>query len=322
MRLRIGPLPAWIFLLLLIVVATLAIWIPVQGLLIALTFVGLHAVAAANFGHTRHLPLWWSLCAVWALLGIGLAFVDSAARSSCLATYEGQKRTIGTELREEAQAYRQRNPALSNDELLFDAAGVAERVWTERSIAGCRMRLQWLPYFLPAAVLSFLASALVTLGIRRQGLLALPKRSSSTGSPADVLPVIYDCFISYRHQEPDRTFAVELANRLGENGLSVVIDERSFQPNQHFLGEMERCIRQSRFTLCVVTHDYLQSGACEEEATITKVLDMSDRKRRLVPLFVEQTEVPVWLYGLVGVNFFQRDPAVDPFEKLLALLAS
>ena len=45
---------------------------------------------------------------------------------------------IGTELTPLGATYRQANPSLSNDELLFDAAGVPERIWTRRSIDRCR----------------------------------------------------------------------------------------------------------------------------------------------------------------------------------------
>lgn len=320
MKLRVGALPAWVYVLLLVVVGGLALLLPVQAELLAAGVMGLYAVLGANFSQSRHSRLWIGLCAAWALIGIALLVFDSSVRSSCLATYEGQLRAIGLELRPESQAYKQRNPSLTNDELLFDAAGVAERVWTRASIGQCQFRLKVPSYTWPSAVVAFILSALNALAVRRQGLLSLSSRPATAAAPSAKLPVIYDTFISYRHQEPDRTFVLELVNRLEENGLRVAIDERDFQPNQHFLTEMERCIKQSRFTLCILSRAYLQSGPCEEEAVITKVLDMSERKRRLVPLFVEEAELPVWLYGLVGINFHRPDPALDPFQKLVALL--
>ena len=83
----------------------------------------------------------------------------------------------------------------------------------------------------------------------------------------------------------------------------MAIDFRDFAPNQHFLSEMERCIKESRFVLCVVTSQYLDSDHCVEEAIISKTLDMADRRKRLVPLIFERVELPVWLHGLVGIDF-------------------
>ena len=130
---------------------------------------------------------------------------------------------------------------------------------------------------------------------------------------------VYDAFISYRHGEADRAHALEILEALEARGLRVAVDFRDFAPNQHFLSEMERCVKTSRFVLCVVTSRYLESGNTSEEALISKTLDMADRKMRLVPLIFEAVELPIWLHGLVGIDF---TPAarVDPFDRLLNLV--
>lgn len=84
---------------------------------------------------------------------------------------------------------------------------------------------------------------------------------------------------------------------------------------------MESCIKASRFTLCVLTPRFFQSGNTQEEAVICKVLDLSDRKRRLLPLIFEPVEMPTWLYDVVGIDFTQSDPLIDPMEKLKRTLA-
>jgi HEAT repeat protein/predicted MPP superfamily phosphohydrolase len=131
----------------------------------------------------------------------------------------------------------------------------------------------------------------------------------------------YDAFISYRHAEPDREFVRGLLAALEAAGFRVAIDERDFAAQAAFLEEMERCIKESRFTLAVLSPQYLQSGNTTEEALICKVLDLRERRRRLIPLVIEQVERPIWLYNLVGVDFTQRDPLVPPLEKLKRALA-
>jgi len=126
----------------------------------------------------------------------------------------------------------------------------------------------------------------------------------------------YDAFLSYRHEEPDSDFAWDLVERLEAAGYTVAIDERDFQANVPFLKEMERCIRESRFTLAVASPRYLDSDNCEEEGIISTVLDLSERKRRLVPLSIEKVQLPAWLYILTGLDFTNPKPRVDPFEKL------
>jgi eukaryotic-like serine/threonine-protein kinase len=132
----------------------------------------------------------------------------------------------------------------------------------------------------------------------------------------------YDAFLSYRRCEPDRGFARELLRKLEEAGLRVAIDERDFRAEAAFLEEMERCIQESRFTLAVISPRYLESGNTVEEATLCKVRDMRERRRRLVPLFFEAADLPFWLSDIVGIPFAEREPLVDPIEKLLQTLGA
>lgn len=130
----------------------------------------------------------------------------------------------------------------------------------------------------------------------------------------------YDAFLSYRHEEPDQAFAWSLVKRLESAGFKVAIDERDFMPEQTFLEEVERCIRESRFTLAVLSPRYFTSGHTWEEAIITKVRDMGERRRRLIPLILEPVERPAWLYDIVGIDFVNPNAPVEPLEKLQAAL--
>ena len=130
----------------------------------------------------------------------------------------------------------------------------------------------------------------------------------------------YDAFLSYRHCEPDRGFARDLLQTLESARLRVAIDDRDFDPQSTFLEEMERCIRESRFTVAVVSTRYLESANTREEAIIRKVLDLQERQRRLIPILLEAVERPVWMYDIVGINFAEADPIVSPSNKLLLAL--
>ena len=148
--------------------------------------------------------------------------------------------------------------------------------------------------------------ALASVCERIYGVLGLSSRQSYQ----------YDAFVSYRHQEPDKAFAWKLARDLEAAGYSIALDARDFSPQATFLEEMERCIKQSRFTLAVSSPRYFQSGNTNEEAIITKVLDMDERRRRLIPLKIEVTEMPVWMYNIVGIDFTEQQPFVDPIHRL------
>ncbi|MFL6099448.1 MAG: ABC transporter substrate-binding protein [Actinomycetales bacterium] len=147
--------------------------------------------------------------------------------------------------------------------------------------------------------------------MRAGGAADLPKTSGTSA---------FDAFLSYRHGDPDELFTRELRRRLLDAGFKVALDRLDFFPACTFLEEMERCVRSSRYTVAVISPRYFESGNTTEEAIITQVLGMDERKRRLIPLIYESATMPAWLYGLVGIDFSRVDPDVDPYERLIAAL--
>ena len=264
-------------------------------------------------------PKVWLAVGVAALiLGVASFSFGGYAQRACTAHYGERSMVIGTELTTLGESYKKSNPELSNDELLFDAAGSPERLWTAGSIGRCRTLIAatyflWIPFLL------------VCLLAGSQALLPTTILAPAHASPAPhAVPrdpaLHYDAFISYRHHEIDRAVARRLAETLEADGYRVAIDERDFRANASFLTEMERCIRESQFTIAVISSRYLESGNTEEEAIISKVLDMADRRRRLIPMLVEPVSLPAWLYGIVGIDLSKPDPLVDPIEKLKSTL--
>jgi hypothetical protein len=274
--------------------------------------------AALSFARGGRPMLWTIASVVLGVAGLVVLFLHIGANAACAAPYDDRLVLIGREYTPYAADYVARNPGLSSRDLLLDAGGVADRIWTAASISSCRF---WVGSGGLLAVPLF-AAAVGALTVRREfRFAAVPRPAATPPSPTLPQPPIYDAFLSYRHAEPDRTHATEILAAVESRGLRVAVDFRDFEPNQHFLSEMERCIRQSRFVLCVVTGRYLDSDNCSEEAIISKTLDLADRRKRLVPLIFERVEVPVWLHGLVGIDFTDAAP-VDPVARLVGLLTA
>jgi len=259
---------------------------------------------------------WIGISIASAAAGVVLLFAHSDALAGCVADYDGRPMIVGREYAVDAASYVTANPGLAAADRLLDAGGVPERVWSAESIRSCR---RWASWGGTATVPLFAISVAALVSGARPRFL--PRRGSvpaaagaSAGTP------VYDAFVSYRHAEPDRTQAIEILESLERRGLRVAIDFRDFAANEHFLSEMERCIRQSRYVLCVITAQYLTSDHTSEEAIISKTLDMADRRKRLVPLVFERVELPGWWHGLVGIDFTES-ASVEPTERLVGLLA-
>jgi hypothetical protein len=274
------------------------------------------AAAASGLSKGGRSRSWTAVAGLAALAAITLLFEHVGATATCVTTYNGRPVLIGREYTPVGADYASKNPGLSASDFLLDAGGVSERIWTSSSIASCRFWTGWggllaVPLFV---------TVLCALVARR------PYRIRPSDQPAEPRavrpgqPAVFDAFISYRHGEPDSSYAEEILGALEDKGFRVAIDFRDFAPNQHFLSEMERCITTSRFVLCVVTSRFLESGHTSEEALISKTLDMTERKMRLVPLIFEAVELPVWLHGFVGIDF-RSTARVDPIERLIELVS-
>jgi hypothetical protein len=263
--------------------------------------------------------IWVAAAAVSLVLGLASFATAGYAQRTCTARYFGTPVIIGTELTPLGRKYTQDNPDISLEELLEDAPGVREALWTPTSVGRCSTLITgtyflWIPFLVICLVAT--AQAVPT------SILAPVRWDAPAPAPAAALPIRYDVFVSYRHEGADRVFARDLVAALEAEGYTVAIDERDFPANASFLQEMERAIRQSRFTVAVISRRYLESGNTEEEVMISRVLDLGDRKRRLIPLLIEPVAMPVWLYGIVGIDWTKRDPLVDPFDKLKAALGA
>jgi hypothetical protein len=272
-------------------------------------------VAAARLPRLRA-GAWLTLAAVCGCVAIGLLLAHFEAANACVAEYDGQPRIVGREYTSDVGPYIAANPGLSASDRLLDAGGIAERVWTTESIQRCRFWVSW-GGLLVVPLFAASAAALVAGAGRRP--LRAARSEAGTERPRVTPTTRYDAFLSYRHIEPDRQLAFEILEFLERHGLRVAIDVRDFAANEHFISEMERCIKESRFVLCVITARYVESVHTSEEAIISKTLDLAERRRRLVPLIVEPVELPVWLHGLVGIDF-TPSAHVDPLERLKGLL--
>jgi hypothetical protein len=113
-------------------------------------------------------PKIWIALAVLALaLGVASFSVGGYVQRACTARYADKPVIIGADFTTLGSTYRQANPELSSDELLFDAAGVPERIWTRASISRCRTFISatyflWIP-FLVVVLLAAAASVPTTI---------------------------------------------------------------------------------------------------------------------------------------------------------------
>ena len=100
--------------------------------------------------------------------------------------------------------------------------------------------------------------------------------------------MVWDVFVSYRHQEPDGPWVREvLVERLRAAGLRVLVDVDGFRLGAPLVLEMARGVEESRYTLAVLSPAYLAGNFTELESVLAEHLGLEASERRLVAVMRE-----------------------------------
>ncbi len=147
----------------------------------------------------------------------------------------------------------------------------------------------------------------------------MPAIQSGDTSMNPDLALPYDLFISYSHRDATWVRSV-LLPRLEADGLRVCIDMRDFALGAPLITEIERAVLQSRKTLLVLTPDYLASQWTEFENILVATLDPAARARRMLPILLKASELPLRIRHLNYLDFTQPDDPEFRWRRLVAAL--
>ncbi len=132
--------------------------IALGGLLAAVT-AGLVYVAMLKYGTRRQLRRWVAVAAASVVAAVAAHYAYARMWDAHVATYVGQHYIVGDEYTDDGRGWIAREGAKTPSDLLFDAGGVAERIWTQESIARARAGMRTLYYAaFPIAVLAIMTT--------------------------------------------------------------------------------------------------------------------------------------------------------------------
>ena len=134
----------------------------------------------------------------------------------------------------------------------------------------------------------------------------------------------YDVFVSYRRVEPDQTWVRdELVPALESAGLKVCLDVQDFVPGRDLIHEMSRAGNQSRRAICVLSPDYFEGNRFVAfESLMARREDPSAHDSRLIPVILRKCTVPMWLSGLIAVDWTTPRDHRREWDKLLKALGA
>lgn len=111
----------------------------------------------------------------------------------------------------------------------------------------------------------------------------------------------YHVFVNYR--STDRPFAMELVSRLEGAGFRVFIDQKELKPGQHLAQQLQAGLSNSRAAVVLVSRDWLASKWCQEEANTLLKRAVEDPSFTLIPLRLDDSEMPKLLDARVWLDF-------------------
>jgi hypothetical protein len=131
----------------------------------------------------------------------------------------------------------------------------------------------------------------------------------------------YDVFISYRHQEPDRSWVrTVLLPRLKAAGLRVCIDFESFRLGSPLAKEMERGVEQSRYTLAIVSEAYLGSNFTELGNVLAEHLGLEQSPLRLQAVLREDCKPRLGMRARLMLDMTDDDEFETAIARLVAAI--
>jgi len=133
-----------------------------------------------------------------------------------------------------------------------------------------------------------------------------------------ILPTYdYDAFISYSHK--DKVWVRDvLLPILVKNEIKVIIDYRDFEPGAPSITEMERAVKNSWKTILILTPNYINSAWSEFESIMIATLDPAGRERRILPILVEQCDIPLRINYLTFLDFSNLANSKLQWARLIA----
>ena len=144
-----------------------------------------------------------------------------------------------------------------------------------------------------------------------------------TPSPPPRAPIKadeYHVFVSYR--STDARFAKAIVERLEGAGLRVFFAPAEIQPGDHLTESLSRALDASRAAVVLVSKAWLASDWCRTELDALVHRSVRDKTFRLVPVRLDDSELPALTRDLVSVNFVRMEmPGGPELERLVYALA-
>ncbi|MCP4141946.1 MAG: toll/interleukin-1 receptor domain-containing protein [Chloroflexi bacterium] len=129
----------------------------------------------------------------------------------------------------------------------------------------------------------------------------------------------YDVFISYSHADEDWVVNTLLPT-IEDAGIKACIDFRDFVPGKPSRANMRDAVKESAYTLLVMTPAWMASEWTAFEGLLSFLHDPAGSKQRTVPLLKEECEIPEDIQIFTYIDFTREDREEIAWSQLFTAL--
>jgi hypothetical protein len=123
-------------------------------------------------------------------------------------------------------------------------------------------------------------------------------------------------FISYTQQ--DKAFVVRLSDALRDAGFETWVDDFEISVGDNLIQRISEGIQACDYIIPVISRRYTQSQWARRELNAFAMREVSDNKNTIIPVLIEDCEIPVFLRDKVYADF--RSSFDEPLQKLIKAL--
>jgi tetratricopeptide (TPR) repeat protein len=140
---------------------------------------------------------------------------------------------------------------------------------------------------------------------------------------ADYIPAVPagDFHVYFSYRSTDRLWALSLVARLEGAGYKVFLDQRDLVPSDVLTGQLQEALARSHSAIVLVSRGWLESSWCRAALDVLVTRAAEEPAFRLVPLRLDDSELPVFLRSRLWIDFSERQRAEGPeVDRLLYAL--
>jgi hypothetical protein len=123
-------------------------------------------------------------------------------------------------------------------------------------------------------------------------------------------------FISYVHK--DKEFARRLSDALREAGIETWIDEFEIKIGENLIQRISDGLEACDYIIPVISQHYVKSQWTRQELNAFAMREVSDNKSTILPVLIEDCELPVFLSDKLYADF--RSDFDEPIKKVIEVL--